>query len=208
MAACWDVLGGPGEAGREMSCVSLVEPGGTACIAPGPRAPKQTRLLGADTMAPLFSVVGRSSSVRRMPWGALPGGRQGHRDALPGTRPQPALSGGERGGKNPNQTKPNQLFRSKSPRKCAKRGTVWKTKAMFHLISVAGESRKCLFFIHPLRVVWLGGGKPGSVRVYVGYCAKRNYEVSQKSSLERCMALNLIKADVTCVPRQVIPTCP
>lgn len=53
-----------------------------------------------------------------------------------------------------------------------------------------------------------GGGRPGSVQVYTGYCAKRNYEVSQKGTLERCMVLTLIKADVTCVPRQAIPTCP
>lgn len=207
MTACWAVVGGPGEAGRAMSRACLWwSRQGLGASAAGRRARKQTLLLGADTMAPLFPVVRRSSSVRRMPWGGLPGGRQGHRDTLPDTGLQPALSAGQREGK---ENKISSL-EVNSPRKCAKRGTgtVWKTKAMFHLISIARERRKCLFVIHTLRVVWLGGGKPGSVQVSVGYCAKRNDEVSQKGNLERCMVLNLIKADVTCVPRQVIPTCP
>lgn len=207
MAACWDVLGGPGEAGREMS---------RACLwwsRQGLRASPRDR--GLQNKPGCWV---RTQWLLCSPWwegAARCGGCRGERCQVAvrdTATPCPAHGRSQRwveereGEKT--QTKPNQLFRSKSPRKCAKRGTVWKTKAMFHLTSVAGESRKCLFFIHPLRVVWLGGGKPGSVRVYVGYCAKRNYEVSQKSSLERCMALNLIKAEVTCVPRQVIPTCP
>lgn len=149
-------MGGPGEAGREMSraclwCRCVWSREGLGALPGGLRAGKQALLLGADTMAPLFTVVGRSSSVRRMLWGGLPGGRQGHRDALPDTGLQPALSVGER------EEKISSLVVN-SPGKCAKRGTgtVWKTKAMFHLISIVGESRKCLLFIHTLRVVWLG----------------------------------------------------
>lgn len=44
----------------------------------------------------LFTVLGRSSSVWRMPWGGLPGAGQGHRDALPNTGLQPALGIGQR----------------------------------------------------------------------------------------------------------------
>lgn len=76
----------------------------------------------------LFTVLGRSSSVWRMPWGGLPGAGQGHRDALPQHRA--AASAGHRTERKKN----NQFFRGESPRKCAKRdtGTVWKSRAMFH----------------------------------------------------------------------------
>lgn len=102
-------------------------------------ARKQALLLGVDTMTPLFIVVGRRSSVWRMPWGGLPGSRQ-------------------RWEKYP-------LFRSKYSKKmCKKRHWhCWKSKAMFYSISIVGESRKCLFFIRTLRVVWLGGGNQASL---------------------------------------------
>lgn len=201
-------MGGPGEAGREMSrvclwCRCVWSREGLDALPGGLRAGKQALLLGADTMAPLFTVVGRSSSVRRMLWGGLPGGRQGHRDALPDTGLQPALSVGER------ERKISSLVVN-SPGKCAKKRH-WHCLENQGNVSLDLNSRRKqkVFIVHSYAEGGLaGGGKPGSVQVYVGYCAKRNYEVSQKGSLERCMALTLIKADVTCVPRQVIPTCP
>lgn len=82
-------------------CMSRVpvcrEPGGTGCIPQGTNASKTSLAARCGHNHAFVCCGGKEGSlVRRIPWGGLPGGRQGCCDALPGAELLPSLSVGMR----------------------------------------------------------------------------------------------------------------
>lgn len=159
MTVWWDVVGGPGEAGREMSracpwCRCVWSREGLDALPGGRRARKQTLLLDAGTMAPLFPVVGRRSSVRRMPRG----GRAARWQAGPPRRPAPhrAAASAER-----REKKINQLFRSKFTKKMCKKRRHWHCLENQGDVSLDLNSRRRqkVFILHSYIEGGLAGGR-------------------------------------------------
>lgn len=96
-------------------CVSRVpvsrEPGGTGCVPQGTSGCKTSPAALCGHNHSFVCCGGKEGgSVQRMPWGGLPGGRQGPHDALPSAELLlPSLNVGKRGGKK-NKIRIEKLF--------------------------------------------------------------------------------------------------
>lgn len=181
------MVGGPGDAGREITraclgcrCVGNRE--GLGAFPRGQTAPNQALLPSAGTIAPLFAGEGRR--VARC------GGCHGEGCQVAGraaAMPCPAQSCGYRWAQErEKKIRTEKLFWKKFSRKMCKtrRWRCFEIQGNVSLDHYSRRRKQKVLIFHS----YAGGGSARgevelcSVQVYVGYCAKRNYEVSQKCS--------------------------